>query len=513
MTDKFVFSNFAATTLRAGVGASETEFLLNSDDVELFPELADGAMFPLVLTDSQDHNEIVYVTALSDVGVATVQREREGTLARGWLAGTLCRHTFTAASVRQAAGFNPRGAWNAATTYDPNDVVLADGISYIARRVNLNALPSVATDDWQAVYTGSAEGGTTLNWRGRWSADGTYLVGQVVEWQGRIWQRLGAGSGLAAPAFGDESWTHIARWSGYGIYEPILTMAGVNNYTVDLAGADGPEGLFDGMTLRGRPVTTNTGSCTLTVRIDGVELLPVPLRWRAATELPVGAVVAGEVYDWVYVAATNEFLPVVGPYIDRSEKVPTGTMLPFAGPIAPSGYLLCNGQTASRTVFAALFAVIGTVGGPGDGVSTFNLPDLSGRTFVGVDTMLGISAGVLPAATIVGWVGGTTAEDVLINQDNLPEHIHYLSGNTDGVSTDHTHDAPTYTGNAVVVQSGTGASVLGSITQGSAPTSGASVNHVHAIDGVTDGVVSPANNPVSVSTVQPSFAVNVIIKT
>lgn len=513
MPDKFVFSNFAATTLRAGVGSSETELLLNSDDVELFPELVDGAAFPLLLTDSQDHNEIVYVTALTPVGVATVQREREGTLARGWLAGTLCRHTFTAATIRQAAGFNPRGAWNLAATYEPNDVVLADGISYIARRVNVNAPPAAAPDDWQAVYSGSAEGGTALNWRGRWNPDGTYIVGQVVEWQGRIWQRLGAGAGTAAPSFGDESWTHIARWSGFGIYEPILTMGGVNNYTVDIVGKDGPAGLFDGMTLRGRPVTTNTGNCTLTVRLDGVALLPVPLRWRSATELPRGAVIAGEVYDWVFVAATNEFLPVVGPFIDRADKVPTGTLLPFAGPNAPSGYLLCNGQALSRTTFSALFAVIGLAGGPGDGVSTFNVPNLSGRTFVGLDNMTGLAANVMPGATVIGWAGGTSTVDVPIGQPNLPEHQHDMSGNSAGANVDHTHLAPTYTGNAVVVQAGTGASVLDSITAGSAPTSGVSTDHVHDMSGVTDGVTGVVGTPLNVSTVQPSFAVNIIIKT
>ena len=55
--------------------------------------------------------------------------------------------------------------------------------------------------------------------------------------------------------------------------------------------------------------------------------------------------------------------------------IPTGTILPFGGSKAPSGYLLCNGDQVSRTTYAALFAVIGTTYGVGDGVTTFNLPN------------------------------------------------------------------------------------------------------------------------------------------
>lgn len=58
--------------------------------------------------------------------------------------------------------------------------------------------------------------------------------------------------------------------------------------------------------------------------------------------------------------------------------VPTGTVLPFAGPDTkiPGGFALCNGAAASRTTYATLFALIGTTYGPGDGTSTFNIPDM-----------------------------------------------------------------------------------------------------------------------------------------
>lgn len=62
-------------------------------------------------------------------------------------------------------------------------------------------------------------------------------------------------------------------------------------------------------------------------------------------------------------------------------EVPTGVLYPYAGASAPSGYLLCQGQSVSTTTYAALFSVIGyTYGGSG---GSFNLPDLRGRTPVG----------------------------------------------------------------------------------------------------------------------------------
>ena len=57
--------------------------------------------------------------------------------------------------------------------------------------------------------------------------------------------------------------------------------------------------------------------------------------------------------------------------------VPTGTIVMWGGNslTLPSGWLLCDGAAVSRTTYAALFAVVGTAFGPGDGSTTFNLPD------------------------------------------------------------------------------------------------------------------------------------------
>lgn len=63
--------------------------------------------------------------------------------------------------------------------------------------------------------------------------------------------------------------------------------------------------------------------------------------------------------------------------------VPVGAMLPWPSTLAaPTNYLLCNGQSVSRTDYARLFAIIGTTWGAVDS-NNFNLPDTRGRMPVG----------------------------------------------------------------------------------------------------------------------------------
>ena len=62
-----------------------------------------------------------------------------------------------------------------------------------------------------------------------------------------------------------------------------------------------------------------------------------------------------------------------------------GVVEMFAGATAPTGYLICDGAAISRTTYAALFAIIGTTYGAGNGSTTFNIPNLKGKVAVGRD--------------------------------------------------------------------------------------------------------------------------------
>jgi microcystin-dependent protein len=97
---------------------------------------------------------------------------------------------------------------------------------------------------------------------------------------------------------------------------------------------------------------------------------------------------------------------------------PVGELVPFAGVAAPTGFMVCNGQAISRTTYSGLFVVIGTVWGVGDGSTTFNLPDLRGRTLIGAGTGVGLSARSLAGA------GGAETHLLTAAESGLPSHNH-----------------------------------------------------------------------------------------
>lgn len=71
---------------------------------------------------------------------------------------------------------------------------------------------------------------------------------------------------------------------------------------------------------------------------------------------------------------------------------PTGEIKMWATSTAPTGFLLCNGAAVSRTIYAALFAVIGTTFGSGDGTTTFTLPDLKNKFPIGAGDLYSLAA-------------------------------------------------------------------------------------------------------------------------
>lgn len=104
---------------------------------------------------------------------------------------------------------------------------------------------------------------------------------------------------------------------------------------------------------------------------------------------------------------------------DIPDAIPIGTILPFTSGNIPNGWLLCNGSEVSRTTYSALFNLIGTTFGAGNGTTTFNLPNLKGKIPVGLD------AGQTEF-NIIGKTGGEKTH-VLTTQE-MPTHNHSLTG-------------------------------------------------------------------------------------
>jgi microcystin-dependent protein len=77
--------------------------------------------------------------------------------------------------------------------------------------------------------------------------------------------------------------------------------------------------------------------------------------------------------------------------------MPAGSITAYAGAVAPSGWLVCDGSAVSRSTYGELFTAIGTTYGTGDGSTTFNLPDLRGRTAIGAGQGVGLTNRALGA--------------------------------------------------------------------------------------------------------------------
>ena len=204
---------------------------------------------------------------------------------------------------------------------------------------------------------------------------------------------------------------------------------------------------------------------------------------------------------------------------------PTGTVHMYAGNTAPVGWLLCDGTAVSRTTYATLFALISTTYGVGDNSTTFNVPDLRGRTTLGVGTGSGLTARALAATT--------GAETVAISTSEMAAHTHTASDSghthaaaTSGtISADHTHAAFTdgtqlgrgqygfvalgggYAGNLIV---------RGSDNGKPCSSGNVSVDHTHSFttnSGTASITISNNGSGTGHANMQPSLTVNFIIKT
>ena len=142
--------------------------------------------------------------------------------------------------------------------------------------------------------------------------------------------------------------------------------------------------------------------------------------------------------------------------------IPPGTIVMTGRNTAPSGWLICNGGAVDRTLYAQLYAAIGETFGPGNGTTTFNLPDMRGRVAAGVGTGTGGGASgtgaptggtALAAVSLSGWFG---TNDVTLTSAQIPAHTHPITdpGHTHGQNggtggpeatrlTSDTHDTPT----------------------------------------------------------------------
>ena len=120
----------------------------------------------------------------------------------------------------------------------------------------------------------------------------------------------------------------------------------------------------------------------------------------------------------------NKYAPIAANIISQSTiqgtdttvapLLPAGSIIAWPAGAVPSGWLACDGTAVSRTTYAALFAVLSTDYGVGDGSTTFNLPDTSDRTIIGQGANNGRASqfGALAAASKITTDSGSATLSV-----------------------------------------------------------------------------------------------------
>jgi microcystin-dependent protein len=275
----------------------------------------------------------------------------------------------------------------------------------------------------------------------------------------------------------------MANYSICGTYL-LDSGSGANAYVLSAPSPrQSPTNYFDGMQVRFFTTNANTGASTVNINALGVK----NINRSDGTTLQTGDIPAGTEITITYRATLGYFILSQNVKVSGAQSIqdlktfitsprggsdpsnandlvrysflqsyvtansntfPAGVPVPWCGNSAPVGWLLCYGQAVSRTTYAALFTNIGTNFGSGDGSTTFNVPDLRGRTPFGRDDMGGTAANrIVTNGTIFAASGGE--EKHTLTQAEVPPVTFTYQGGTSG------HTASNGSGTGATTISGT----------------------------------------------------------
>lgn len=193
-------------------------------------------------------------------------------------------------------------------------------------------------------------------------------------------------------------------WNVNGSIVP-LTDFGASLGSADLHWSHVYSDVFDSNSVSAGTVTANNASidsikfATITDKynnsITSIDK-DVTLTAASDTRLPTQKAIKSYIDSAVALAVSSMSASNSGlqTQINSFTSIPSGTVMSYAGPTAPAGYLVANGSTVSKTTYYNLWLALGGEASPyGQTFQTFNLPDLRGEFIRGLDLGRGIDPG------------------------------------------------------------------------------------------------------------------------
>jgi microcystin-dependent protein len=314
--------------------------------------------------------------------------------------------------------------------------------------------------------------------------------------------------GQAPSSVNDSARAMMAATAKYrdDIAGAIVTSGSSTAYTVSSFQVFDTLAHLNGQVIAFTPHTTNGATVTLNVDSLGAK----PLRTSPGVELLAGTIIQGTPYLANYNNTDGVFY--LQGFFGNPYNIPLGAGLDFWGTTAPnSSFAFPYGQAISRATYAALFTMVGTTYGAGDGSTTFNLPDKRGRISVALDTMGGTASGRITSAS--GGIDGTTAgatgggQTYTMQRSDMPNVAPTFTGQTGTVNV--SSSSSFVTGNALT------GGIAGSSGNADAPQNASIIGVSSSGSFTPSGIIQSVNGGVtqtSMKTMPPAIVVPYIIR-
>lgn len=177
---------------------------------------------------------------------------------------------------------------------------------------------------------------------------------------------------------------------------------------------------------------------------------------------------------------------------------PVGEITMWATNTAPTGWLICDGSAVSRSTYSALHTLLQAAGypyGPGNGITTFNLPNLKGRVVVGRDS-------TDADFDTLGEIRGSKTHTLTVAE--LAQHTHTITVAND--TSPFVYNFPTYSTGYISGRDANNDGIIDGTTNTFGMALASSTGHGHTATAANAGSNTPHNN------IQPSIVLNYIIR-